>query len=222
MFEQFEQMQRFHAKRPQDFPCTHNVTLNQCLEQRRTRSCMVASSCGANNLMTHTMCGNSGVCTDPSSKEALELVRARCVCVCLCVCVSVFLCVCVSNARGHLQALYNMQYRYAVVGIVEFLPTSLELMERVLPGYFAGLPTIVRRSNMYKSPNMPSADTNTPRLDAANLSEENLRYFAEHNANDVRLYRAAVRLLHRRAAACEVDWVSTNAAVASLRDENEL
>ena len=133
-----------------------------------------------------------------------------------------FLCVCVSNALGHLQALYNMQYRYAVVGIVEFLPTSLELMERVLPGYFAGLPTIVRRSNMYKGPNMPTADTNTPRLDAANLSEENLRYFAEHNANDVRLYRAAVRLLHRRAAACEVEWVSTNAAVASLRDENEL
>ena len=145
-----------------------------------------------------------------------------CVSVCLCFCVSVFLCVCVSNALGHLQALYNMQYRYAVVGIVEFLPTSLELMERVLPGYFAGLPTIVRRSNMYKGPNMPTADTNTPRLDAANLSEENLRYFAEHNANDVRLYRAAVRLLHRRAAACEVEWVSTNAAVASLRDENEL
>ena len=90
----------------------------------------------------------------------------------------------------------------------------MELFGAVLPGYFASLPALVEGSDIFTAKGMPSAASDTPALDAADLSPENLRYVVETNANDVKLYRAALRLLRRRADACGIAMRRTRDVVA--------
>lgn len=112
------------------------------------------------------------------------------------------------------QALHNLQYRYAVVGVLEYLPASMDLLAAVLPGYFESLPALVEASDIYDAKGMPTAESDTPVLDAASLSPANLRYLVETNANDVKLYRAALRLLRRRVDACGIEMRRTRDMVA--------
>lgn len=149
------------VRSPQRFPCTWDSSLDQCLTKLRTGACATPEPCGYRNFMTHFFCGNGRPCNDPSSPAALA------------------------------QALHNMQYKYAAVGVAEEPYLSAFVMSKVMPSVWKHADT---------------AQGNVPPLTASGvdgLSKENRAFAAELNSNDLKLYNAAKELIRRRAAACQ-------------------
>ena len=89
--------------RKQDWPCTWNLTFNECIQVKRDKSCPQETfDCQPDNTLTAFLCGTASDCTDPSSPEALA------------------------------RALHNLQYAYVAVGILEDVPVFIELLARHL------------------------------------------------------------------------------------------
>jgi len=86
---------------------------------------------GFQELQLSYFCGSNRQCMDPSSRTGLQLAK------------------------------YNIETRYAVVGVMEELQISLAVLEEILPGWFRGA-TKTKKGNAHRNSNSyekPSNDT---------------------------------------------------------------
>ena len=93
------------------------------------------------------------------------------------------------NDRALQEAKKNLRDNFAVVGIVENMELTIEVMKAVLPQFFGRA----------RQEALPSQNRNSQTLQ---LSKAERQQVAEANAADMELYSYAVRLLHEKAKQC--------------------
>ena len=93
------------------------------------------------------------------------------------------------NDRALQEAKRNLRDNFAVVGIVENMELTVEVMKVILPQFFG-------RASQEA---LPSQNRNSQTLQ---LSKAERQQVTEANAADMELYSYAVRLLHEKAKQC--------------------
>ena len=94
-------------------------------------------------------------------------------------------------------AKHNLRNHFAVVGIMEDMQLSMEVMRRVLPQFFA----IDRSRSRARDLTLPALNKNEKRV---TVSEDERLEIARANAADMELYEYALQLLHEQATQCGV------------------
>eukprot|EP00040_Diaphanoeca_grandis_P029732 m.174708 g.174708 ORF g.174708 m.174708 type:complete len:412 (+) comp31781_c0_seq1:296-1531(+) len=135
------------------------------------------------NLQTRYFCGFDPVCDDICSDAAYE------------------------------RAERVLTHHYAVVGVLEHLEKSLQLLEKMLPTWFDGM-TAMYRSSMQKQrlKNTNATDSNTAGVHnrvtkGANEkpTESTQKIIRSLNRQDVKLYSVALTLLRSKLRVCGLD-----------------
>ena len=100
------------------------------------------------------------------------------------------------NEQALKTAKNNLRTNFALVGIMEDMELSMELMRQLLPQFFA-----VATENRTREVTLPAMNKNERTV---SLSEEERGEIGRANAADVELYEYARRLLHDRARLCNI------------------
>lgn len=173
--------------RKQDWPCTWNLTFNECIQVKRDKSCPQETfDCQPDNTLTAFLCGTASSCADPSSPGALA------------------------------RALHNLQYAYVAVGILEDVPVFVELLARHLRSQLGTQQRHQKwvRTDKLK---LNSQSKGTTKRTLHDLSADNLAWLVRKNANDLKLYERIKELLYARAARCEIEPQQARDAVARAK-----
>lgn len=106
------------------------------------------------------------------------------------------------------QALHNLQYSNDFVGVLEHLEKSYKVAEAVLPSVFKGASAVYPKKfkvlRSAESTPVPSFQSRRAYVQNQTLDKEEHTRLMDINRNDMELYRAARRLLARRASACRL------------------
>ena len=133
------------------------------------------------------------------------------VCVSICLSRAVVTCDCSPPRRlpsPPSQALHNLQYSNDFVGVLEHLEKSYKVAEAVLPSVFKGASAVYPKKfkvlRSAESTPVPSFQSRRAYVQNQTLDKEEHTRLMDINRNDMELYRAARRLLARRASACRL------------------